>query len=316
LTSDPAVLLLAAAKTLPQHLYEVGVALAFGVAAALGVISLFHQPRLAREAADAEASLEQASVSNELFEGWLGQVVMWPLLVLAHRLHAPGLKRKVRVNLVAAAWQYNYTSAQYLAICFGTGILGAIVGPFLQALLFEHPGMLGLVIGSAAGWYAPLYHLRAKAKSRLRKIARRMPYALDLISLSMGAGATFVEAVDTVTRDDPTDPFNEELSTMTAEMELGKTRREALTNLAGRIPMETLRSIIGAIVSAEALGTPVADVLKVEANLLRMQRWHRAEKLAGAAAVKLLVPSMLILVGVVIIMLSPFVVQYLRGELM
>ncbi len=172
-----------------------------------------------------------------------------------------------------------------------------------------------LLDGALLGFNLTREHLRIAAKRRARRIERKLPYTLDLISLGMGAGATFVEAVDTVTRDEPDEPFNEELRALMAEIELGKTRREALMNLGRRVPVANLRSIVTAVTQAEQLGTPLTEVLRVHASLLRLQRWNRAEKLAGEAAVKLLVPSMLILIAVVLTIFLPFIVRYLRGEL-
>jgi len=165
------------------------------------------------------------------------------------------------------------------------------------------------------GTAAMLYHLHGSATKRTRDISRRIPYTLDLIALAMGAGATFTEAVRTVVREDPEHPFNVELNTVLAEVDLGTTRRQALKNMSDRIPLEALRAIVGAIIQAEGLGTPLADVLKEQANLLRLQRSVRAEKLAAAASVRILVPSLLILVSVVLTVFAPVIIRGLKGEL-
>ena len=102
---------------------------------------------------------------------------------------------------------------------------------------------------------------------------------------------------------------------MLAEVELGKTRNEALQNMAARIPLESLRVIVGSILQAESLGTPLTDVLKAQANLLRHQRSVRAEKLAATASVRILVPSVLILIAVVIIVFAPVILRWYQGAL-
>jgi len=279
------------------------------------VLALFHQPEAARRATQAEASLEFAAVQNDLFRDGMTAVLLWPFLVLAHRLNAPRLKQKLRRDLIAAGRQYEYTPSQWLALMLTAAAAGAVFGEIVGFTYVQSMNLTGPLIGGLLGWSIARLRIGGQARRRARAIERKLPYTLDLVSLSMGAGATFVEAVDTITRDDPNDPFNEELRAMMAEIELGKPRREAMLNLAGRVPLETLRSIVTAIVQAEALGTPLADVLRVQANLLRLQRTHRAEKLAGEAAVKLLVPSVLIFVAVVITVFSPYIVRFVRGEL-
>jgi len=281
----------------------------------VAVLSVFHQPALARRTAEAEAALENAAVNNPVFDEGFTHVLLFPLVVLAHQLNAPALKRGIRRDLIAWGRQYRYTSTQWLSLTFLGAVLGAISGLYIQYGLFEEAGLLGLFIGGVLGWYGPLYHLRSKARGRMLRIDRKLPYALDLVSLSMTAGATFVEAVDALTRDDPADPLNEELRTMMTELEFGRTRREALLGLADRVPLDSLRTVVTSIVSAEELGTPLAEILKVQASLMRMARTHRAERLGSEAAVKLLIPSMLILLAAVLTVLAPFAVRFLRGEL-
>lgn len=279
------------------------------------LLCAFHQPELLRRAAEAEAALENHSVQNPLFDEGLTHVLLLPMVAIAHQVNAPRLKRGIRRDLVAWGKQYRFTSTQWFSLTFLGAMVGAALGLYVQVALFDEAGPLGLFIGVVCGWYAPLYHLRAKAAARLKRIDRKLPYALDLISLSMTAGATFVEAVDSLTRDDPAEPLNEELRTMMTEMTLGRTRREAMLGLSGRVPLESLRTVVTSVVSAEELGTPLADILKVQSSLMRLARTHRAEKLAGEAAVKLLVPSMLILLAVVLTILAPFAVRFFRGEL-
>jgi tight adherence protein C len=118
-----------------------------------------------------------------------------------------------------------------------------------------------------------------------------------------------------VIREDPNHPFNVELNTLLAEVDLGTTRALALVNLSSRIPLETLRSIVAAITQAESLGTPLSGVLKEQADLMRLQRSVRAEKLAAAASVRILLPSLLILMSVVLAVFAPIIIRALKGEL-
>ena len=57
------------------------------------------------------------------------------------------------------------------------------------------------------------------------------------------------------------------------------------------------------------------DVLHSQANLLRMQRSARAENAAAVASVRILVPSLLILMGVVVAVFSPMILRIIREGL-
>ena len=123
------------------------------------------------------------------------------------------------------------------------------------------------------------------------------------------------EAVHTVVREEPADPFNVELTAMLAEMNLGATRRRALENLAERIPLDSLRAIIASVVQAEQLGTPLADVLHEQATLMRTHRSIRAEHEAAVASVRILLPCLLLVMAVVLAIFGPAIVQVVRGGL-
>jgi tight adherence protein C len=148
------------------------------------------------------------------------------------------------------------------------------------------------------------------------RIARQLPYTLDLIALMMGAGSTFTEAIQTIIREDPEDDFNQELRIVLSEIEFGTKRATALSNMAERIPMDALRSIVGAVNQAETLGTPLSEILKNQSNMLRMHRSVEAEKVSASASLRILVPTMLILVAVVIFLFGPLIIRWMRGELM
>jgi len=98
-------------------------------------------------------------------------------------------------------------------------------------------------------------------------------------------------------------------------MDLGTTRRAALQNLAERVPIEMLRSIVASVIQAEELGTPLSDVLHSEATLLRLQRSVRAENAAAVASVRILLPSLLILMSVVLAVFAPAIVRAVKRGL-
>ncbi|HOF19064.1 MAG TPA: type II secretion system F family protein, partial [Phycisphaerae bacterium] len=108
---------------------------------------------------------------------------------------------------------------------------------------------------------------------------------------------------------------NVELKSLLAEMDLGATRRKALQNLAARVPLDHLQSIVASVIQSEELGTPLADVLHSQATLLRLQRTVRAENLAAVASVRILVPCLLLLFAVILAVFGPAIIRALQGGL-
>lgn len=95
-------------------------------------------------------------------------------------------------------------------------------------------------------------------------------------------------------------------------MELGKTRTEALHALRDRLSDDEIGSIIGSIVQAEQLGSPLAGIFRTQADVLRLKRSQKAETLAGEAGVKMLLPGVLVMMSAVLIILGPFFMIYLE----
>ncbi len=299
---------------LAMDLLQLGLGLTLGLFVGTLVLGLFGQRGRTAITPEREVALATGHADRRtVFESPVMQPIMWLLLVAARQIRLVGFRRKMREMLIAAGSPNFYTVDEFLAIALLWGFI--LAGSMeLANLVFLRKlswalGVSGLVGGVALS----IFHMHTRAAKRVREISRRVPYTLDLIALAMGAGATFTEAAATVVVEDPRHPFNVELNTVLAEIELGNTRAQALRNLADRVPLEILRSIIASIIQAESLGTPLSDVLKQQASLLRLQRSVRAEKLAAAASVRILVPSMLILLSVVLAVFAPFIIRALRS---
>lgn len=280
------------------------------------ILAVFSQPGRVQISPQREVALATGHTDRRtVFEQPGLRALMWLLLALSHRLAMPRLKQWLRRKLVAAGSPNYYTPEEYLAVCLMGGLgFGAAAGVLVLVLTGEF-SMILPVGAFFLGAGLLLYRIYEQAAARVREIAKRVPYALDLIALAMGAGATFTEAVRTVVREDPEEPFNVELRTLLAEIDLGTTRRAALQNLAGRVPLDMLHSIVASIIQAEELGTPLADVLHSQATLLRMNRSVRAENAAAVASVRILLPGVLIVAAVVLAVFAPFIIRAVRGGL-
>ena len=298
---------------------QVSLVVVVGLFVVTMVLGLFGQRGRTEITPQREVALATGHADRRtVFENPLLQPIMWLLLVATRQIGAKQFRAKIREMLVAAGSPNFYTVDELLALAMLWGFLaaGAVVGGFgvFQGLTWAE-GVIGFLFAFAGGFALAIYHFHTKALKRVKEISRRVPYTLDLIALAMGAGATFTEAVGTVVIEDKDHPFNVELNTVLAEIDLGNTRAQALRNLADRVPLEMLRSIVSSVIQAESLGTPLSDVLRQQASLLRLQRSVRAEKMAAAASVRILLPSVLILLSVVLAVFAPIIMRAIEGSL-
>jgi tight adherence protein C len=68
------------------------------------------------------------------------------------------------------------------------------------------------------------------------------------------------------------------------------------------------------VVQAEEKGNPLAEVLQIQATMLRMRRSVAAEESAARAGVLMMGPLMLIFATIMLIILGPFAVNIASGN--
>lgn len=188
---------------------------------------------------------------------------------------------------------------------FGMGATGLVMMSFLQG-----PPILSVVFG-AIGAAMPYFQLTGERDRRFKEVNRGLPPAIDLASLCMGAGLDFPGSIKQIVDKTPNkqDSLVEEFDRVLQELDLGRTRRQALENFADRAPTEAVRDFVGAVVQAEEKGNPLGEVLRIQANMLRMRRSVMAEEAAAKAAVMLIGPLMLIFGAIMLCLMGPFVIS-------
>jgi len=169
-----------------------------------------------------------------------------------------------------------------------------------------------LIVGVGAfGALAPFMTLSSAAADRLKAIGRRLPAVVDLLALGMGAGLDFPGALrQAVDRSGtPDDPLIEELSLILLSLSVGRSRREALEELAARAPIPPVQELVGSVVQAELRGNPVADVLVVQAEVSRQKRSVLGEEAAARAAVSMIGPLVLLFLAVLVLVVAPIAIK-------
>ena len=157
--------------------------------------------------------------------------------------------------------------------------------------------------------------LARQAALRLWRIKVKLPYFLDLLTLLMEAGSTFLNGLKEAVHEFRQQPIGVEFGRVLGEMNMGKSRITALEGLRERLQDDELTSIIGAMIQGEQLGSPLAHIFRAQADVLRIKRTQRAETIAGEAGVKMLLPAILVMGSTVIVILGPFILNFIYGGL-
>jgi tight adherence protein C len=159
--------------------------------------------------------------------------------------------------------------------------------------------------GAALGFYLPTMFLKSKISRRQDGVLKAMPDALDLLTVCVEAGLGFDQAMSKIN-----EKWENELSLafgrVIQEIRLGKTRRDALRDMATHMDIPDVTSFVAAIIQADQLGVSIGKVLRIQSEQMRMRRRQRAEKKAHEAPILMLIPmAFLIFPSIYIVLLGP-----------
>jgi tight adherence protein C len=171
----------------------------------------------------------------------------------------------------------------------GLGLVGvAAVGALLGVLVVGLTPLTTLA-GAALGFFLPDLLVYNTATKRQQEIERSLADALDLLTVCVEAGLGFDAALGQVARNGK-GPLPAEFVRVLQEMQIGKSRSESLRSLAERSTVAELKHVVAALVQADALGIPVAAVLREQAKEMRVKRRQVAEEKAQKVTIKILFP--------------------------
>jgi tight adherence protein C len=235
-----------------------------------------------------------------------------PLIVqlgkLGARLVSTSQSQKMKRSLVLAGRGSPQEYTRFVATKTGLGLLLLVVG-FL--LMFGRASLMNAVALAATmglvGFLLPSLWLGRKIKSRQYNIRKALPDALDLMTIGVSAGLAFDGAIGEIVNKWDND-LSHEYALLLGELRMGTGRRQALLNLADRIQVDEIQTMVGQLIQAEELGMSLAETLLTLSNQMRLRRRQHAEELAQKAAVKMLIPLVfLIFPALFIVILGPSV---------
>lgn len=180
--------------------------------------------------------------------------------------------------------------------------------PSFQFMLFSF-------VMVVTGFYFPNLWLKWKIAKRKEKILEGFPDALDLMVVCVEAGAGLDAAISRVGEEMRLNNkvLSEEFKLLSLELRAGKNRRDALRNLALRVDLEDVNSLVTLLIQTDKFGTSVAQALRVHSDSMRIKRYQKAEELATKLPVKLLFPLILfIFPSFFVTLLGPAVIQIFR----
>lgn len=211
-------------------------------------------------------------------------------------------KQLMYAGLSARTQVSDYMGMKGLAIVIGVALamgLGLRFNTNIWVMFF-----FILVLG-VMGYLGPDMWLRSQIQQRKLAVARALPDAIDLLTISVEAGLGFDQALARVVSKSD-NALTREFARVIQEMRIGVARRDALRAMVERTGVDDLSAFISAIIQAEQLGASVANVLRIQAVEMRLRRRQYAERQAQLAPIKMLFPmAFLIFPPIFIVVLGP-----------
>jgi len=246
---------------------------------------------------------------------WLGFLVGGAsarVEMVVHREAERSFLKPVRLwaekRLRAAAYPEGVTADEFVGFAVLGGIAGTALGVLVNLRIQFNPIIIPFTL---AGMYWPTLWLNSRVHHRQNDIRRGLPYALDLLTISVEAGLDFTQALDRIVRKLGNTPLAMELGATLRDIQLGRTRAQALRNLSRRVDLAELNSLVSALIQADQLGSSLGPILRVQSDQLRAKRSQAAEKRAMEAPVKILLPLILFIFPTIFIMIfGPIVLRF------
>ena len=294
--------------TLLTFLATMGVVVALFYAFSPGEVSI--ATRLARIAGIAAPVQEEAKFADRQKER-----VRDTLANVGKMLPAVSTEKASRTQLLMI--RAGYRSSEGLLAMRGVRVIfpiAALAGVYLTGMYRANPFLVP-VMALGFGYLLPDMWLTWRVKSRQHKLRRALPDALDLLVICVEAGLGLDQALLKVSQDMRIShpQLSEELQLVNMEMRIGKTRIDALRELARRTGLDDIKALVAMLIQTERFGTSIAQSLRVYSDDMRLKRRQRAEEMSAKTSVKM-VPALVFFIfpALMVVILGPAIITLIR----
>jgi tight adherence protein B len=211
------------------------------------------------------------------------------------------LRRSERVSLLQkmlTQGDLNVRAGNFLMLCVASAAVFGIV-LFIAGgnLIFGWAGVL-------LGFFVPYAYASHRKQKRFHRFEEKFPEAIDTLARAVRAGHAFTTALEMIANE-VTEPVAGEFRQLFEEQKFGLPVRDALINLAERIPLVDVKFFVTAVMLQRETGGNLAEILdnlsyviRERFKILRQVRVHTAQGRLTMVLLMALPPT------IVLIMLS------------
>jgi len=239
--------------------------------------------------------------------------VMGSFVSVGRRLMPADFVEKTRQRHQSAGKYDPGAVDRFLAIqvaCLLLVPLALIIFPIMNVFgLSSRLNLISFVLVSLAAVLLPSARLSSDIEDRQQVIQRQLPDILDLLVISVEAGLGFEQALDRTVASVPGE-LSLEFARMLGETRAGVARADALRALGERVDVPEVRSFVLAIIQADTFGVSIGQVLRSQADEMRVKRRQLAQERAQKAPVKMLIPMVFcIFPSLFVVVIGPAIIS-------
>lgn len=243
--------------------------------------------------------------------------LIWPFIQIIANFFVIFLPYEMLENtekkITHSGVSYLLTAEQFIALRIISAIIAPLLALFVMICL-KNFQPVWFIITPLLGFMLPSVWLSDTRKKRDNAVIRTLPVYLDFITMCVEGGLNLQGALGQAMEKAPPGPLRNEFAVVLRDLRSGLSRSDALRRMAERLDIKEITGFVSSIIQAEKMGASLANVLRVQSDQRRSERFQRAEKQAMEAPVKLVFPLVLFIFPVTfIVLLFPIAMKFI-GE--
>ena len=224
--------------------------------------------------------------------GWKEASASWYAKGLSHEEQWQIVRSFAKIRVPPSASVAVFAAIR-LILAIGGGVITFFASP-------SSPPILAAVLGAAAaitGYLLPIMAIDLQLKRHRKSVGSGLPNALELLAVCVGAGLSLESAFQRVAAEIKmsSPALSDEFALTWAEISILPSREQALQNLAERVNLPAVRSVISTLSQSLRFGTPLAQSLRSAASEMRNQQMIQMEERANELPALLTIPVMLMI---------------------
>jgi tight adherence protein B len=190
------------------------------------------------------------------------------------------LRRSERVSLLQkmlAQGHVDVRAGNFLILCVASALVFAVLGIFASGNF-----MFGWA-GALLGFFVPYAYASHMRNKRFQKFEEKFPEGIDTLARAVRAGHAFTTALEMIANE-VSEPVAGEFRQLYEEQKFGLPVRDALLNLADRVPLVDVKFFVTAVMLQRETGGNLAEILdnlsyviRERFKILRQVRVHTAQ---------------------------------------